>query len=376
MLVVETAVGRAVLSAARALGLSVDALADRLGLSATALTAVLRGEAEVDGSLASRLSEVLGQTPAYWLELDSDEDEVALVAAWVDALDDFQQSTLQALRARGEVTATRAQRQRLAAELAAFFGCFPDEVDAQVDASFRQSAAHVVHADAVSTWLRLADRQATWLADLWDVPALDTDGLRALLPDLVRVGRQEPADYLPSVQEQLAEVGVVLVFQADVKGSRLSGASWPAPGGQGMVALTLRHRYDDFFWWTVFHECAHLLLGHGRVLDSLDAHAGEKETQADGLALELLHLPVAWDNAMARPSKQRVSELGTRLGVPVGLLVGQLQHTHRVKPKDMNGLKRSMPDPEELEVHGRRRPSGAGWDKVMDELVSRATRAS
>lgn len=143
-----------------------------------------------------------------------------------------------------------------------------------------------------------------------------------------------------------------------------------------MVALTLRHRYDDFFWWTVFHECAHLLLGHGRVLDSLDAHAGEKETQADGLALELLHLPVAWDNAMARPSKQRVSELGTRLGVPVGLLVGQLQHTHRVKPKDMNGLKRSMPDPEELEVHGRRRPSGAGWDKVMDELVSRATRAS
>lgn len=375
MLVVETAVGHAVLSRARTLGLSSEALADRLGVASAVVDDLLRGRASVGDGLADQLSDVLGETPSYWLELDRDEDDADLVAAWVAALGDFKSETLQALRSRGRVTATRAQPERLAAELAAFFGCSPDEVDALVDASFRQSSAHTVHADAVSTWLRLAEQQAAWVADLHDTPPLDPDGLRALLPHLVRVGGQAPADYVPEVRDELAEVGVVLVFQGDVKGSRLSGASWPTPAGHAVVALSLRHRYDDFFWWTVFHECAHLLLGHGRSVDSLDAHPGEKETAADALAKELL-LPESWHLGMSKPSKQRVTGVGHELGVPAGVLVGQLQHAGRVARKDMNALKQQMPKPEDLEVRTRVRPSGPEWSRSMASLVEQATRAS
>jgi HTH-type transcriptional regulator/antitoxin HigA len=375
MLVVETAVGHAALSRARALGLPLDDLADRLGVSPTVVDDLLRGRTTVSEGLAHQLSNVLGETPGYWRELDRDDDEADLVAAWVAALGDFKAETLQALRSRGRVTATRAQPERLAAELAAFFGCRPDEVDALVDVSFRQSSAHTVHADAVSTWLRLAEQQAAWLADLQGTPVLDREGLRALLPRLVRVGGQAPADYVPAVRDELAEVGVVLVFQGDVKGSRLSGASWTTPAGHAVVALSLRYRLDDYFWWTVFHECAHLLLGHARSVDSLDAHPGEKETAADGLAKQLL-LPDSWHLGMTKPSKQRVAGVGRELGVPAGVLVGQLQHAGRVALKDMNGLKQRMPKPEDLEVHTRVRPSGPEWSRSMARLVEQATQAS
>lgn len=376
MLVVETVTGQAVLAGARALGLSMSELVDKLAVPPSLLDEVFGGRREVDKPFASRLSDVLGETPEHWLELeDSDDDGADLVAAWVTALDDFQSTTLQALRARGVVTATRSHPERLAGELAAFFGCPPQEVDGLLDASFRQSVAHVVHADAVSTWLQLANRQAAWLADMWDAPSLNRDALRELLPTLVRVGDQQPTEYLSSVQERLADVGVVLVFQADVKGSRLSGASWPTAEGHSVVALTLRYRFDDYFWWTVFHECAHLLLGHGRVLDSWDPAVGDFERAADALARELL-LPPDWDACLTKPSKGRVGGLGAELGVPAGLLVGQLQHARRVRRQDMNALKRLMPKLEELEVCGRRRPSGPEWDQSVATLVQQATTAS
>jgi HTH-type transcriptional regulator/antitoxin HigA len=378
MLVVETAVGQAVLAAARRLELPFESLAGRLDVPADTFHDLLRVHARLDTQLAAKLAEVLGGTPAEWVELNNDDedDESALVAAWAAALDDFHPDTLRALRARGEVTATRSQRDRLAAELAAFFGCPPAEVDGLVDASFRQSSAHEVHRDAVSTWLRLADRQAARLADQLDVPELDVDGLRELLPRLALVGPREPAEYLPEVQQQLADVGVVLVFQADVKGSRLSGASWPSPSGYGVVALTLRYALDDFFWWTMFHECAHLVLGHGRVLDSMDADTSETEAAADRLAHHLLMLPPSWQASLAKPSKHKVQALSLRLGVPSGLLVGQLQHASRVARKHMNALKKRMPSPEDLEVRGRRRPSGTEWDRSMQNLVEAATQAS
>ncbi|WP_448642785.1 ImmA/IrrE family metallo-endopeptidase [Geodermatophilus sp. URMC 63] len=376
MLVVETAVGQAVLASARRLGVPLESLAEELAVSAEVLDDLLRGRAALNAQLAARLATVLGGTPAEWYALESDEDdESQLVAAWAAAMEDFHADTLRALRTRGVVTATRAQPERLAAELAAFFGCRPEQVAGLVNASFRQSSAHEVHRDAVSTWLQLADRQATRLAEQQDTPPLSAEGLRQLLPSLAQVGSREPMDYLPEVQQQLAEVGVVLVFQADVKGSRLSGASWPSPSGYGVVALTLRYALDDYFWWTVFHECAHLVLGHGRVLDSMDADASETEAAADRLAQELL-LPRSWQSSLAKPSKQKVWTLSLQLGVPEGLLVGQLQHAGRVARKDMNALKKRMPNPEDLEVRGRRRPSGTEWDRSMQTLMEAATRAS
>lgn len=377
MLVVESAVGQEMLARARALGLPLERLAGRVGMISESVDDLLRGRTSLDRRGAAQLSDALGETPDYWLalEADDDDDEADLVAAWRAALDDFQPATLSALRARGEVTATRAQPERLATELAAFFGCPPNEVDALVTASFRQSKAHAVHADAVSTWLRLADRQAAWVADLQGTPAFDAAGLSALLPNLVRVGTQSPTEYVPRVQAQLAEVGVVLVFQADVKGTRLSGASWPTEAGHGVVALTLRYRKDDFFWWTVFHECAHLLLEHGRVVDADGQGESEREAAADRLAHALL-LPADWTNGMSRFSRDRLSGLGRELDVPVGLLVGQLQHVGRVSKQHMNRLKEAMPDPADLEVHRRRRPVGTAWEHSMAVLVERASRAS
>lgn len=373
MLVVETPLGQALTRRLRERGLRWGMLEGLLGFEAPELELVLTEQGHLTTTVAGALARVLGESPDYWLRLDDDEDD-APSRSWLRALDSYGADSLKALRSRGVLAATRRQPEQLARELREFFDCRPDEVEALVPASYRQSQAYPVARDAVSVWLRLADKQARRLADFHSVPALDLEGLRRLLPQLVRVGRKEPRQYLDEVRERLADVGVVLVFQQDVPGTRLSGASWPSSLGYGVVALTLRHRKDDFFWWTLFHECAHLLLQHGRVLDSLVDDLGEVEEAANRLAQSLL-LPAGWDGPLTKVSHDRVSALASKLDVPAGVLVGQLQKARGLKPNWLAALKKRMPDPEGLEVLGLDRPDGPAWAAALEELRLQGTLA-
>ena len=371
MPVVESAVGRALVAHARAHEMTLQSLARALELSSDDVDELLYGDRLVDSALAERLSVVLGKDREHWLTVD---DRRARVARWLTALDQFGPASLRALRDRGHVSATKRQPGQLADELDAFFGCEPEDRDNVVPASFRQSDAHPVHEDAVQVWLRLASMQGDRVAELDDVPALDLDDLGTTLPTLARVADEAPSDYLPRVRDRLADAGVVMVFQPDVPGTRLSGASWPTPGGFAVVALTLRHAFDDFFWWTVYHECAHLLHEHGLVVDGSSDDGADRvqEEQANELARAAL-LPAGWDRGLEVPSKARVVRAAHRLGLPPGVLVGQLQNRHRVAPKDMNGLKRSMPDPASLEVlMSLDQGSGPAWDQAAVDLQRRA----
>ncbi|MCU1612621.1 MAG: hypothetical protein JWO98_161 [Frankiales bacterium] len=374
MLVVDTALGRAVMARARAHGLALDELAARLDLPMSDLSAFLSGGRRLGGGLASSLARALGDPPSFWLDLDRGTGGgVATRDPWVEAVQTYRTETLKVLRDRGHVTAKRNQPTRLAAELAEFFGCQPTETPDLVPASFRQSSAHPVARDAVEVWLRLANKQAALVADVESVPGLNPVALRSLLPGLVQVGSAMPNDYLAEVKAQLADVGVAVLFQPDVPGTRLSGASWPTEQGHGVVAMTLRYRTDDFFWWTLFHECAHLLLGHGLVLDSVDAqdHRGAQEGAADELARELL-LPERWDGELTKVSGARVQSLAERLGVPAGVLVGQLQHSRGLPPHWLRQLKKPMPKPADLEVSGLPHPTGPEWEAAMAELLRQA----
>ena len=59
------------------------------------------------------------------------------------------------------------------------------------------------------------------------------------------------------------EAGVVVLLIPELKGPHLSGAvRWL--GNKAVIQLSLRHRKDDQFWFTFFHEAGHLLTGSRR----------------------------------------------------------------------------------------------------------------
>ena len=56
------------------LGLSITAFAKHLGISRIMLSRILKGHAAVSADMDLRLSEALGTTPGFWLQMQSQRD--------------------------------------------------------------------------------------------------------------------------------------------------------------------------------------------------------------------------------------------------------------------------------------------------------------
>ena len=61
-------------------------------------------------------------------------------------------------------------------------------------------------------------------------------------------------------REFLNKSGIHLVFERHLPKTHLDGAAMKLPNGDPLIALTLRYDRLDYFWFTLFHELAHIAL--------------------------------------------------------------------------------------------------------------------
>lgn len=87
-----------------------------------------------------------------------------------------------------------------------------------------------------------------------DFAGLTRDDLRKLAQRSVD---PEAVRHLPSI---LAELGIILVYVYALPGMNADGAVFHLNTGQPVVAMSLRFSRLDYFWFTLLHELAHLVL--------------------------------------------------------------------------------------------------------------------
>ena len=81
------------------------------------------------------------------------------------------------------------------------------------------------------------------------------------MPDIRKMTLKKPKDFCFELKSLLAENGVALVFLSHLKGSFLQGATF-IDGNKIVVGLTARGKDADKFWFSLFHELGHIILGH------------------------------------------------------------------------------------------------------------------
>ena len=109
------------------------------------------------------------------------------------------------------------------------------------------------------------------------------------------------------------------------------------------MLLSFRYLSDDHFWFTFFHEAGHLLL-HGKnalFLEGDNIASTKEEQEANEFAAGIL-IPTEFQAALlSLPVDGRdVIKFARLVGVSPGIVVGQLQHLGRIKPNQLNSLKR------------------------------------
>jgi HTH-type transcriptional regulator/antitoxin HigA len=132
-----------------------------------------------------------------------------------------------------------------------------------------------------------------------------------------------------------------MVVEHHLPRTRLDGAAMLTEEGVPVVALTIRYDRLDNFWFTLLHECGHVvrhLAGPIRAdtveyFDDLDVQdAGDsREREADEFARESLVPSAQWQaSAVAfAPSVDAATALADEVGVSPAVIAGRVRHEKR-----------------------------------------------
>lgn len=170
------------------------------------------------------------------------------------------------------------------------------------------------------------------MATTLDSVPFDSDAAASAIPDLVHLSvHTEDITKLP---EMLAGVGIRLVVEAPLPGSKMDGAAFWLDESHPVVAVSIRYDRNDHFWFTLLHELAHITLGHAKpgeppkVDDEDDVNRSAEEDEADTEASAWMVKGISDDELPHNLSS--IIELAGERRIHAGLIVGRLHHLNDV----------------------------------------------
>ena len=186
---------------------------------------------------------------------------------------------------------------------------------------------------ALMAWAQKAKIQAR---DILTSP-INIKGLISAVPELRKMTVLEPREFCPLIKKYLAEYGIALIFLPHLKGSFLQGASF-IDGNKIVVGITARGRDADKFWFSLFHELAHIILGH---VGKPNGTSEEDEKEADAWSSDTLisHKDFETFKNNQDYSKKSILQFAKNQGVAPGIVVGRMQLEGMIKYSMFNNLK-------------------------------------
>ena len=207
--------------------------------------------------------------------------------------------------------------------------------------------AHETNPASVVAWLR----QGEIVGSQIQCKAWDSEGFTNALSEARSLTRRkDPHVFIPQLQEICAKNGVSLVVLQTIPGCPISGAARFISEDRALIIISARYLSDDHFWFTFFHEAAHLLL-HSKSKLFVDVDfdmpfngettVQEEEDQANGFAESTLIPKAFQDDFRKLPATYKdIIRFASNVGVAPGIVVGQLQFKKQVDRSWLNKVKR------------------------------------
>ncbi len=328
-----------------ALGMDQTELALRMGRPLKTINEIIHAKTAITPQTAMELERVLGAPARFWMRLELDyQGTLARIQEREEIVHDLpllSRFPYGEMAKLGWVRAVRNLEDRVA-ELRSFFGVATlARVPLVAEAAFRKSQKRQASPEALSAWLRKGELEAQRI----ETGPYSRDGFTAALREVRGLTLERPSEASVRLRELCAENGVAVVYVPHLQGTYANGASrWL--GNKALIQLSLRHRYEDIFWFTFFHECGHILK-HGKKAEFIDMDGdvrSAQEQEADAFAQNTLIPPGAYRLfcLAGNFSLSSVTRFSRHLSVSPAIVVGRLQHDKLLPPSHLNGLRKQL----------------------------------
>lgn len=354
--------GETILDVAEERGWTQAELAQRLGYSEKHVSLLINGKVPISVDAAQRLERVLGSSLDFWLRLEANyQKHLARLQAeqcheaWVPWLDEL---PVKELMASGVIEKKRmeAKNKPGVVEDCLKFFCVssPEEwrnYYGGMEVSFRRSREDQSDVGAIAAWLRMGEQQAEGM-DGPQCPKFDRGRFQQALRQIRELTCLPPQEFEPEMRELLHQSGVLLVLVPAIPRSHVSGvARWLGPR-RPLIQLSLHGKSNDKFWFTFFHEAAHILLHGGSkeakrsvFLDDPSSSQSDdpQEHEANQWAAEMLIPATHSEELSTLRSGPAIRRFAEEINIHPGIVVGRLQH-ERIVPfaTTLNSLKESF----------------------------------
>lgn len=320
-------------------GLNQKEFALRIGMSEKHISKLINGEVQLTPDVAVRLEMVLGIPAVYWNRLEATYREKIIKANAENEIETDKEIAkiipYNEMAKNGWIAETKDETEKVI-NLRKFF----EVVDLGIVNNWQLSKiacrrlAKTEKADfALLAWAQKAKIEARNI----QTASINLKTLKKKLLEIRNMTVMEPSVFCLKLVEMLADCGIAVVFLPHIGGSFLHGATF-CDGHKIVVGLTVRGKDADKFWFSLFHELGHILLGH---INQPNGTTFDDEKAADDFAENMLIPEKEFNKFVSKKdfSKASICSFAREQNILCGIVVGRLQKDGYIKYDRYNDLK-------------------------------------
>ena len=320
-------------------GMSQKEFAARMDMSEKHISKLINGEVQLTPETAVRLEMVLGVPAKFWSNLEAIYREKIVKAeaenAMVSDAEIAKRFPYNEMAQHGWVPETRDTKEKVV-YLRKYFEVVELSLlgSVQITRIACRRLASTKKSDlALIAWAQEAKIKAR---DIQTAP-INIKDLISAMPEIRKMTGLDPKEFCPLIKKRLADCGIALVFIPHLKGSFLQGASF-LDGNKIVVGLTARGKDADKFWFSLFHELAHIVLGH---INRPGGTSEEDEKAADQWSGNTLIKDEDFESFRKERdySEESVLRFAKAQGIAPGIVVGRMQLEGMIEYSMLNNLK-------------------------------------
>lgn len=320
-------------------GMKQKEFALRMGLSEKHISRLINGQVELTQDVALRLESVLGVPARFWNNLEIIfREKLARVNEENEMEQDIQLASSFPYAKMAElhwVNATRKKEEKVQ-NLRRFFEVAKLQL---LDGlripgiSYRRTGVTAANDYILAAWSQKARLEARKI----QTSSINISRLEGELQRIREMTVKKPEEFCNELVDLLSKCGVAIVFLPHIGGSFLHGATF-FDGSHIVLALTLRGKDADKFWFSLFHELCHIIRGH---MNEPGETTIKQEHESDVFSQDILIPPDLYQHFVELNcfTKECISAFADEIGIAPGIVLGRLQKENYVPYHNFHDLK-------------------------------------
>lgn len=329
-------------------------LARRIDSSEKHISELISAQCALSEDMADKLSTVLGGSQSFWINRERNyRDRLrALEESNIEAesYEWAKSLPLREMQKSGFFPKGRLTRAFIIKNIKKAFSFWGissikswNEIYNREGVLYRASTTREIDQISLKTWLRVGEKYIEESADK-NIPYFNKEKLKSKIQEMRSLTTSDPEVFGPRLQEILNSCGVYICLVDAFPKTHVSGATRKI-NSRPFIQLSLYGKKNDLFWFTLFHEIAHILL-HLEDENTIflektsgDSSNDRQEKEANDWAREVL-IPGIYSNELTTlRSRVDVIKFSEKIDIHPGIVVGRLHFEGIIPYKNLADLK-------------------------------------